>query len=251
MSCEHEVRFTIKPTDDACRFHFDVRAYKDRIVAPDEYSGATEVTPSDSEQVLPTKDKLVREDITVNPAPTEYLSTDHNGTFTPSDGKVGFSQVRVDVPATGYDKGTLIYEGDFATATGTFAVTKLPDGQPFSFDKIEVELSNLGHGLNSGWRQYWRSDLPLTGNHEHMFNAGVGWISGATALNVRNVITIEDDTYIRFLSFGFDADNPTRTGTSGARRAHDGYNKITAYGWWAWQCPAGAHIKITGYNRTS
>ena len=97
MSCEHEIRFTIKPTDDACRFHFDVRAYKDRIVAPDEYSGATEVTPSDTEQVLPTTDKLVRDDITVLPAPTEYLSTDHNGTFTPSDGKVGFSQVTVDV----------------------------------------------------------------------------------------------------------------------------------------------------------
>ena len=97
MSCEHEVRFTIKPTDDACRFHFDVRAYKDRIVAPDEYSGATEVTPSDQTQVLETKDKLVREDITVNPAPTEVLSTDHNGTFVPSDGRVGFSQVSVDV----------------------------------------------------------------------------------------------------------------------------------------------------------
>ena len=99
MSCEHEVRFTIKPTDDACRFHFDVRAYKDRIVAPDEYSGATTVTPSTETQVLETTDKLVREDITVNPAPTEILSTDHNGTFTPSDGKVGFYQVNVDVPA--------------------------------------------------------------------------------------------------------------------------------------------------------
>ena len=97
MSCEHEVRFTIKPTDDACRFHFDVRAYKDRIVAPDEYSGVTVVTPSDSEQVLPTKDKLVPDDITVNPSPTEVLSTDHNGTFIPSDGRVGFSQVNVDV----------------------------------------------------------------------------------------------------------------------------------------------------------
>ena len=97
MSCEHEVRFTIKPTDDACRFHFDVRAYKDRIVAPDEYSGATEVTPSDAEQVLPTRDKLVRDDITVNPAPTETLSATSNGTFTPSDGKVGFSAVNVAV----------------------------------------------------------------------------------------------------------------------------------------------------------
>jgi len=68
-----------------------------KVVAPDEYVGDIEVTPSDQTQVLETKDKLVREDITVNPAPTEYLSTDHNGTFTPSDGKVGFNQVTVDV----------------------------------------------------------------------------------------------------------------------------------------------------------
>ena len=74
-----------------------MRAYKDRIVAPDEYTGATEVTPSHVEQVLPTTDKLVRDDIIVNPAPTEILSTDHNGTFTPSDGHVGFYQVDVDV----------------------------------------------------------------------------------------------------------------------------------------------------------
>ena len=97
MSCEHEIKLIVAPTDDACRFHFDVRAYKDRIGAPDEYSGATEVTPSNTEQVLATTDKLVRDDIIINPAPTEYLSTDHNGTFTPSDGKVGFSQVDVNV----------------------------------------------------------------------------------------------------------------------------------------------------------
>ncbi len=67
------------------------------IDAPDEYTGATVVTPSDSEQVLPTTDKLVRDDITVNPAPTEPLSTTENGQFTPSEGMVGFSEVTVDV----------------------------------------------------------------------------------------------------------------------------------------------------------
>ena len=97
MSCEHEIRFTIKPTDDACRFHFDVRAYKDRIVAPDEYSEVTVVTPSDQTQVLATKKKFVQDDITINPAPTETLLTTENGTFTPSSGKVGFYQVDVDV----------------------------------------------------------------------------------------------------------------------------------------------------------
>ena len=66
-------------------------------VSPDPYMGDTEVTPSAETQVLATKKKFVQDDITVLPAPTEYLSTDHNGTFTPSDGKVGFSQVNVDV----------------------------------------------------------------------------------------------------------------------------------------------------------
>ena len=96
MTCVHKVRWSVKRPEN-CRFRLSVSRYKDRIVAPEEYSGVTVVTPSDSEQVLETKDKLVRDDITIFPAPTEYLSTDHNGTFTPSDGKVGFSQVDVDV----------------------------------------------------------------------------------------------------------------------------------------------------------
>ena len=141
MSCEHEVRFTIKPTDDACRFHFDVRAYKDRIVAPDEYSGATVVTPSDSEQVLATKDKLVRDDITVNPAPTEYLSTDHNGTFVPSEGKVGFYQVDVDVqpdlrPLSISENGTYQPDG----FDGYSGVEVSVEGQWIDYDDVPVIL---------------------------------------------------------------------------------------------------------------
>ena len=158
MSCEHEIRFTIKPTDDACRFHFDVRAYKDRIVAPDEYSGATEVTPSDSEQVLPTKDKLVRDDITVLPAPTEYLSTDHNGTFTPSSGKVGFSAVTVDVnpdlrPLSVSENGTYQPDGfdgysdvtvDVEPNLTSLSVTEnglyLPESGTDGFDRVNVNV---------------------------------------------------------------------------------------------------------------
>ena len=66
-------------------------------VLPDPYEGATTVTPSDERQTLPTRDKTVATDITVLPAPTETLSTTENGQFTPSDGKVGFSSVTVDV----------------------------------------------------------------------------------------------------------------------------------------------------------
>lgn len=115
MTCVHKVRWSVKRPEN-CRFNLSVSHYKDRIVAPDEYSGATVVTPSDSEQVLPTTDKLVREDITINPAPTEVLSTDHNGTFTPSDGRVGFSQVSVDVqpdlrPLSVSDNGSYTPDG--------------------------------------------------------------------------------------------------------------------------------------------
>lgn len=96
MNCNHKVKWTVRPPEDCC-FRLSVSHYKDRIVAPDEYSGATVVTPSDQIQTLATKDKTVRSDITVNPAPTEPLSTTENGQFTPSEGMVGFSEVTVDV----------------------------------------------------------------------------------------------------------------------------------------------------------
>ncbi len=159
MSCEHEVRFTIKPTDDACRFHFDVRAYKDRIVAPDEYIGATEVTPSHIEQVLPTTDKLVRDDITVHPAPTEYLSTDHNGTFIPSDGKVGFSQVDVNVvpdlrPLSVSENGT--YEPDGFDGYKSVVVdvhnhSYSDDVNDFSGGNILALISHTAEYINTGY----------------------------------------------------------------------------------------------------
>ncbi len=111
------------------------------IDAPDEYSGATEVTPSDTEQVLPTKDKLVRDDITVNPAPTETLLTTENGTFTPSEGKVGFSQVSVDVqpdlrPLSVTENGS--YEPDGFDGYNRVEVSV--EGQWIDYDDAPVTL---------------------------------------------------------------------------------------------------------------
>ena len=141
-----------------------------KVVAPDEYTGPTEVTPSDQTQVLQTKDRLVREDITINPAPTEILSTDHNGTFTPSDGHVGFSQVNVDVPQrftlqTIADRSALKNLGEITISvpavTGkmfdgwTFETIHLPDtititDNNFPFDKTGIKYVDMPNIENIG-----------------------------------------------------------------------------------------------------
>lgn len=168
-----------------------------------------------------------------------------NGTYTASDDNAdGYSSVTVNVQ----NQGTLIYEGTFSEDTGTFAVTTLPNGDSFSFDKIIIELTNMGQGYNSGWRQYWRKELPMTGNTTYMINNGVGYLANATALKTISIMEIEDASYITLKSFGYDVNAPTTTKASYSRVLYDTYDKITAYGWWSWSCPTGTHIKITGYN---
>lgn len=127
MNCVHRVNWTVKRPED-CRFRLSVSHYKDRIVAPDEYTGSTTVTPSDGEQVLATKDKTVRSDIVVNPAPTEPLSTTENGQFTPSDGMVGFSEVTVDVEP--------VLETLSCTENGLY----LPESGTDGFDRVSVNV---------------------------------------------------------------------------------------------------------------
>ena len=127
MTCVHKVRWSVKRPEN-CRFRLSVSHYKDRIVAPDEYSGATEVTPSDSEQVLPTKDKTVRANITVLPAPVESLATSENGTFVPSSGNVGFSEVVVDVEPS--------LESLSVTENGLY----LPESGTDGFDRVTVDV---------------------------------------------------------------------------------------------------------------
>ena len=127
MTCVHRVKWSVKRPED-CQFRLSVGHYKDRIVAPDEYSGATVVTPSDSEQVLATKDKTVRANITVNPAPVESLATSENGTFVPSSGNVGFSEVVVDVEPS--------LESLSVTENGLY----LPESGVDGFDRVSVAV---------------------------------------------------------------------------------------------------------------
>jgi hypothetical protein len=127
-------------------------------VSPDPYMGDTEVTPSAETQVLATKKKFVQDDITVLPAPTETLLTTENGTFTPSEGKVGFSQVDVDVnpdlrPLSVNENGSYQPDGfdgysdvtvDVEPNLTSLAVTEnglyLPESGVDGFDRVNVDV---------------------------------------------------------------------------------------------------------------
>ena len=154
MTCVHKVRWSVKRPED-CRFRLSVSRYKDRIVAPDEYSGVTVVTPSDSEQVLPTKDKTVRSDIVINPAPTETLSATSNGSFTPSSGKVGFSEVNVDVPIPTFET-----EEKTVTENGVYYPSAGKDG----ISKVTVDVPSQAPVLDS---------LSVTENGTYTPSAGI------------------------------------------------------------------------------
>ena len=151
-------------------------------VSPDPYMGDTEVTPSAETQVLATKKKFVQDDITVYPAPTEALLATLNGTFTPSDGKVGFSAVNVDVnpdlrPLSVSENGSYQPDGfdgysdvtvDVEPNLTSLAVTEnglyLPESGVDGFDRVNVDVPVPAPVLDS---------LSVTENGTYVPSAGV------------------------------------------------------------------------------
>ena len=103
------------------------------------YTGATEVTPSDSTQVLETADTIVTENITINPIPDMDLeevqvtyTPDEEGqtdTITPSTGYVGIAEVEVTVePIDSNYVGSGIARKDSDDLTASGATVIAPAG---------------------------------------------------------------------------------------------------------------------------
>lgn len=103
------------------------------------YTGATEVTPSDQTQTLPTADTIVTSNITINPIPDIDLeevqvtyTPDEEGqtdTITPSTGYVGISEVEVTVEPIDTDYvGSGIARNDSDDLTASGATITAPAG---------------------------------------------------------------------------------------------------------------------------
>lgn len=177
--------------------------------------------------------------------PSGILDITDNGDYNVLDK----ASVHVNLPVGEWGQGTVIYEGDFEQVTSIFSITSLQDGTPFEFDKIVVELSNVNQGQNVQKRTYWRSDQSMSGYNEPLIIDGGSQYRQGITYNATTIITIEDNTYIGLRAINYDTANLTSTVSYYQRKEHNGLDKITAYGWWSWNCPADAHIKITGYNR--
>ena len=60
---------------------FDVNFENAYILPVEEYTGDYTVTPTDHAQVLPTQNKLMTQDVTVNPIPSSYGLVTWNGSY--------------------------------------------------------------------------------------------------------------------------------------------------------------------------
>lgn len=103
------------------------------------YTGATEVTPSDQTQTLPTADTIVTSNITINPIPDIDLeevqvtyTPDEEGqtdTITPSTGYAGISEVEVTIEPIDTDYvGSGIARNDSDDLTASGATITAPAG---------------------------------------------------------------------------------------------------------------------------
>ena len=230
MTCVHKVRWSVKRPED-CRFRLSVSHYKDRIVAPDEYTGATEVTPSDQTQVLQTKDRLVRDDITVGgitgtqvitqngtydvlgdksvvvnvPAPTGSVTITENGTYDVSE----YEQAVVD---TDIEWDGVLYpvtdESDQYYADHVFNTKYIP--KLYAGDTVIIEV------LGRGYIFSFRGGQPTSG---YLQDYSVGNRTSGNTL-MRFMLNITEDTK-NFILGGYQWS---------ANGSHSGYDYYCGYG---------------------
>ena len=123
---------------------------------PEEYTGPVTVTPSESEQVLQTADKLVMSNVTVGAIPDEYIvptgteeiSVTENGTVTADVTAKASVTVNVDVPIP---PGYIIPTGNMnITENGQYDVTEKASvtvDVPSGVETVTGEVTIADYGI--------------------------------------------------------------------------------------------------------
>lgn len=102
------------------------------VVAPDIYTGPVTVTPSESEQTLLTKDKLLTDNVMVNPIPSEYIVPTGNMEIT-ENGQYDITKkasVTVNVPVP--VPTASVYSGSYTPTEDTLGPSFDIGGSDFS-----------------------------------------------------------------------------------------------------------------------
>lgn len=192
---------------------------KEIPVDPDTYTGEYTVTaPSTDDLVLPTKDKLMMDDVTI-----EALKE--------------------------WTEPVLIADDTLTVDATQKAYSTLPNGEQFKFDRITVEFLNVMQN-NNGFRTYYNRGIVI-GNPKY------GMLESVRATAVRRnayleYIVSEDGSYIEHNAYEYAPDDEFDSSYQSAvkkKALTNGLEAITTWAWWGCNMYEGSRFIIKGYNR--
>lgn len=149
----------------------------------------------------------------------------------------------------GWTNPVLIADETLSANTTSKAYTTLPNGNPFKFDKLTVDIIN-GESANGGWRTYWSSSV-VTGNPTYGM-ANLQHLNGRKwDCHIEYVVSDDGLSVIchqECTPHGDDYDTSNQKG-SYKRGLISSLDAITAWAWWSLNIYADTRIIIKGYNR--
>ena len=216
MTCEIKVNAMLsKPFKAEAQFGRIVEV----PVGADKYEGEYTITaPSTDDLVLPTKDKLMADDVTIEV----------------------FKE---------WTEPVLIADDTLTENIQQKAYSILPNGEQFKFDRITVEFFNVMQN-NNGFRTYYNRGV-VVGNPTY------GMIDSVCATTVRRnayleYIVSEDGSYIEHNAYLYGVDDEFNKAYQSAVKYKvltGGLEAITTWAWWGCTMYEGGRFIIKGYNR--
>lgn len=167
---------------------------------PETYTGPVTVTPTESEQTLLTKDKLVTDNISVNPIPSEYviptgtevISVTENGTVSRDISDKENVTVNVNVQNEDYDNALVAFGVESDLADGITALTEYSNEITGESDEtLSDAVRTLADGYDDGSLVASLLDRTFTGIYRNdkvteIVSGAFQYMSGMTEIILAN-----------------------------------------------------------------